>query len=263
MSELSSLEKCNLEKFLGMGSGYVLNFTDRTFLEFMLENVTIDIGEDKYKCLGKSKANRLREFWKQEPNLTVGKATLAMLENWKANKLINEQSISLLEQAMYDECLQISQGLIRKSQNNEKVIEVLVDIHFEEIQKIIIEQIDIAKFTVWVAVAWFTDEILFEKLVNKKNQGINIQLIIICDQINEGSGLKYEEEFETIRIKKTGKYDNIMHNKFCIIDLKTVIHGCYNWTKRAKFNDETIEVVNSREVAEKFADQFIKLKRNA
>ena len=128
MSELSSLEKCNLEKFLGMGSGYVLNFTDRTFLEFMLENVTIDIGEDKYKCLGKSKANRLREFWKQEPNLTVGKATLAMLENWKANKLINEQSISLLEQAMYDECLQISQGLIRKSQNNEKVIEVLVDI---------------------------------------------------------------------------------------------------------------------------------------
>ena len=111
------------------------------------------------------------------------------------------------------------------------------------------------------AVAWFTDEILFKKLVNKKNQGINIQLIIICDQINECSGLKYEEEFETIRIKKTGKYDNIMHNKFCIIDLKTVIHGCYNWTKRAKFNDETIEVVNSREVAEKFADQFIKLKR--
>ncbi len=263
MSELSSLEKYKLEKFLGMGSGYVLDFTDITFLEFMLETVTIDIGEDKYKYLGKSKANRLREFWKQEPNLTVGKATLAMLEIWKANKLINEQYISLSEQAMYDECFQISQGLIQKSQNNEKITEVLVDIHFEEIQKIIIEQIDIAKFTVWVAVAWFTDEILFKKLVNKKNQGINVQLIIICDQINEGSGLKYEEEFETIRIKKIGKYDNIMHNKFCIIDLKTVIHGCYNWTKRAKFNDETIEVLNSREVAEKFADQFIKLKRTA
>jgi phosphatidylserine/phosphatidylglycerophosphate/cardiolipin synthase-like enzyme len=55
----------------------------------------------------------------------------------------------------------------------------------------------------------------------------------------------------------------MMHNKFCIIDLKIVIHGSYNWTNRAKFNNETIEVVSSHEVAEKFSDQFIQLKRTA
>jgi phosphatidylserine/phosphatidylglycerophosphate/cardiolipin synthase-like enzyme len=54
-----------------------------------------------------------------------------------------------------------------------------------------------------------------------------------------------------------------MMNVVCIIDLKTVIHGSYNWTNRAKFNNETIEVVSSREVAEKFSDQFIQLKRTA
>ena len=54
-----------------------------------------------------------------------------------------------------------------------------------------------------------------------------------------------------------------MHNKFCIIDLQTVIHGSYNWTNNAKYNDETIAIENSRELAEKFAKQFIKLKKQA
>jgi phosphatidylserine/phosphatidylglycerophosphate/cardiolipin synthase-like enzyme len=259
MSDLSSIEKCKLEKILEMGSGYVLHFTDRTFQEFILENTAINIDEDKYKCSGTSKANRLREFWKQELNSTIGKVTLAMLEVWK----VKRQEISLYEQTLYDECWQLSQGLIQRDQNNEQTTEVAIDIHFKEIQKNIIEQIDLAKFTIWVAVAWFTDRVLFQKLVDKKNQGVNIQLIIIDDQINESSGLKYEEKFEAFRIKKSGTYENMMHNKFCIIDLKIVIHGSYNWTNRAKFNNETIEVVSSHEVAEKFSDQFIQLKRTA
>jgi phosphatidylserine/phosphatidylglycerophosphate/cardiolipin synthase-like enzyme len=52
-----------------------------------------------------------------------------------------------------------------------------------------------------------------------------------------------------------------MHNKFCVIDLKTVIHGSYNWTKKAQYNHETLEIVNSYENAEKYAEQFLKLKR--
>lgn len=263
MSDLSILEKCKLEKLFEMENGYVLDFTDKRFKEFMFDNVAINIDEDKYKCSGTSKANRLREFWKQEINSTVGKATLAMLEIWKVKRLISEQEISLSEQALYDECLQVSQGLIQRDKNDKQITEIAIDIHFKEIQKIIIEQIDLAEFTIWIAVAWFTDQVLFKKLVDKNNQGVNVQLIIIHDQINESSNLKYEEKFETFRIKKNGVYENLMHNKFCIIDLKTVIHGSYNWTKRAKFNNETIEVVNSREVAEKFSDQFIQLKRTA
>jgi hypothetical protein len=259
MSDLSSLEKCKIEKILEMGSGYVLHFTDRTFQEFILENIAINIDEDKYKCSGTSKANRLREFWKQEPNSTVGKITLAMLEIWK----VKRQEISLSEQTIYDECWQLSQELIQRGENNKQTTEVAIDIHFKGIQKNIIEQIDLAKFTIWVAVAWFTDRVLFKKLVDKKNQGVNIQLIIIDDRINESSGLKYEEEVEVFRIKKSGVHENLMHNKFCVIDLKTVIHGSYNWTNRAKFNNETIEIVSSREVAEKFSDQFIQLKRTA
>ena len=57
-----------------------------------------------------------------------------------------------------------------------------------------------------------------------------------------------------------GKYQNIMHHKFCVIDLKTVIHGSYNWTNKARWNKETISIDISRELAEKFASEFINLK---
>jgi phosphatidylserine/phosphatidylglycerophosphate/cardiolipin synthase-like enzyme len=263
MSDLSSTEKLKIEKFFGMESGYVLNFSDRTFQDFILENTGIDIYEDKYNYASGSKANRLRGFFNQEPNYTVGELISALLEHWKAQKITCGSTIIPSEQALFDECLKISQRLIQNGKDDKDVDEVTIDAHFEQIQEKIIEQIKLAKFTIWVAVAWFTDRLLFEQLVAKKNQGVNVQVIIIDDEINNNSGLNYEEKLEIYRLEKVGKYENIMHNKFCIIDLKTVIHGSYNWTQRAKFNRETIVVENSRENAEKFAEQFIQLKKTS
>ena len=134
-----------------------------------------------------------------------------------------------------------------------------VEVHFEDIQKQIIEQIRLAKFTIWVAVAWFTDKRLMRELYNQKQNGINIRLVVLDDEINTNNGFQYERFFETKRVPKTGIYQNIMHHKFCIIDLKTIVHGSYNWTTKAKWNRETVSVENSRELAEKYATEFIKL----
>jgi phosphatidylserine/phosphatidylglycerophosphate/cardiolipin synthase-like enzyme len=261
MSDLSSLEKRILENFLGMKSGYVLDFSNRTFEEFIFENTGINY-EEKYTYESSSKANRLRAFWNQESNYTVGKLIAALLEHWRVQKLINSSAISLSEKELLDECFQISQRLIKEGKNDKNIDQVAINAYFEQIQKNIIEQIKSAKFTIWVAVAWFTDKVLFEQLLTKKNQGVNVQVIIIDDETNRNSGLNYGE-FETYKIAKVGKYENIMHNKFCVIDLKTVIHGSYNWTKKAQFNDESITVVNSRENAEKFAEKFIQMKSTA
>lgn len=46
--------------------------------------------------------------------------------------------------------------------------DVEVEIHFEDIQSQIIEQIKNAKFSIWVAVAWFTDKDLMTELYNRK-----------------------------------------------------------------------------------------------
>lgn len=137
--------------------------------------------------------------------------------------------------------------------------EIEVEIHFEDIQNQIIEQIRNAKFSIWIAVAWFTDKVLMRELFNKQKQGINVRLVVLNDDINKNYGFEYEKYFETKRAEPTGIYKNIMHHKFCIIDMKTVIHGSYNWTNKARWNKETISVDNSRELAEKFSTEFIKM----
>ena len=51
-----------------------------------------------------------------------------------------------------------------------------------------------------------------------------------------------------------------MHHKFCIIDLEKVIHGSFNWSKKAEYNRESVEVVKRRNSAEEFAEQFKKIR---
>jgi phosphatidylserine/phosphatidylglycerophosphate/cardiolipin synthase-like enzyme len=138
--------------------------------------------------------------------------------------------------------------------------EIEIDVHFAEIELQLLNALDSAKFLIWVAVAWFTNPKLMRKLYEKTKQDVNVQLIILDDEINAKTGFRYENFFETKFYKPEGKYGNIMHNKFAIIDLKTVVHGSYNWTIKANYNKETLAIESSRDLAEKYASEFIKLK---
>jgi hypothetical protein len=139
--------------------------------------------------------------------------------------------------------------------------EVVNKVHFEEIQRQILAELENAKFTIWIVVAWFTDPVLFQKLLEKKDQGLNIQVIIMDDEINARSGLNFEANFQTKRTKPTGYFKNLTHHKFCVIDLERVINGSYNWTIKAKFNEENITIMDDIRIAKKFALQFINIKR--
>ena len=111
MSDLTSIEKLKLEKLLEMGGGYVLDFSNATFQEFVLENSNIDIYYEKYDYRSGSKANRLRAFWKKESNSVVGNLLANLLEYWRAKKLINHQNITPEEQQLFDACCEISRRL--------------------------------------------------------------------------------------------------------------------------------------------------------
>lgn len=80
MSSLSMADRQILEKHFGMASGYVLNFSDRTFGEFVSEAVDCFIHDEKYTTGGTSKANKLRTFWKIESDYMAGKIILAMVD---------------------------------------------------------------------------------------------------------------------------------------------------------------------------------------
>ena len=56
-----------------MHTGYVLDFSDRTFAQFFDDEFGIDIDADKYRAKGTSKAKRLRTFLSLEDEYTVSK----------------------------------------------------------------------------------------------------------------------------------------------------------------------------------------------
>lgn len=79
MADLTSVEKRKLERLFRMSGGYVLDFSNKTFDEFVVESTGRSIYDEKYARGSGSKANRLRGFWEEEANAVVAKLLTALL----------------------------------------------------------------------------------------------------------------------------------------------------------------------------------------
>ncbi len=117
MSDLTSIEKLKLEKLLEMKSGYVLDFSNFTFQEFILENLNIDIYDEKYDYRSSSKADRLRGFWAEESNHIVGELLERLLEYWSAKRLIIGKAVAPEDEVLFNECQKIIERLKGDSAN--------------------------------------------------------------------------------------------------------------------------------------------------
>jgi len=80
LSTLNNTEKRKLEELLGMGTGYVLDFSNRTFAEFITDYSGRNIYDWGYEYGSGSKANRLRKFWQVEDDAVVGRLMNEMLD---------------------------------------------------------------------------------------------------------------------------------------------------------------------------------------
>src|SRR3954462_5566820 len=56
MSSLTNIEKRKFERLFGMGTGYVLDFSNRTFSDFVLDSTGREIYDNRYDGHGSSKA---------------------------------------------------------------------------------------------------------------------------------------------------------------------------------------------------------------
>ncbi|SFW87347.1 abortive infection family protein [Chitinophaga sancti] len=102
MAEISFIEKRAIEAFLDMGSGYVLNFSDRTFQDFVFSTTGIDVSVKKYKEGGTSKANRLRTFMKLEPDVVVGKLFKELYQYKVTEDRLQERETNVAEAEEFD-----------------------------------------------------------------------------------------------------------------------------------------------------------------
>jgi hypothetical protein len=114
MAVLTYIERANIENFLGMKSGYVMNFSDRTFQEFVGEAVGLDINNEKYHYATNSKANRLRQFIKVESNYTFGKLLSTFCDYW-LSKVHNGEIDYRDDENLYKEYVRIADRLKQES----------------------------------------------------------------------------------------------------------------------------------------------------
>ena len=111
MNSLTSLDKRFFEDLFGMGSGYVLDYSDATYAEFFREH-NIDINQKKYLFKGDSKAKRLRAFWEIESDdKIVGKVLEELLKVWRYNNPNPDQD----RQKRYEEAIAITHRLQQKN----------------------------------------------------------------------------------------------------------------------------------------------------
>lgn len=165
------------------------------------------------------------------------------------NKILGDEGLSVTDDGTY---LAIQGGVF----DNTPL--VANEAHFKQIENQLLEQLNSAEVSINVAMAWFTNKRLAEKLVEKKDQGLDVEVVIYDDSTNA----KYAVDLPGIRVKKVkGSKGGKMHDKFCVIDNQVVLNGSYNWSESAEHrNDENVSVHKDPKLATQYTKEFRRLK---
>ena len=232
MADLTFIEKAKLESFLGMKSGYVMDFTDRTFQEFVGDATGIDIYDAKYNYSSGSKANRLRGFWKIESNYVVGKLLGHFLEYWLSKVQTGQVNINS-EEELYKDCVAISARLRKDNpvEHIDAIQAISNDRDFNLLAKSIRESIEknepeVALDRLHTFAVRFTRELCDNhKIAYDKNDSLNgvfgkyVKYVTdtkLVDSLMAERILKYSihvlEAFNDIRNNKSFAHDNPILN---------------------------------------------------
>lgn len=122
----------------------------------------------------------------------------------------------------------------------------------------VLEKLEHANESVYILAFSFTSKPIAEKLVEKKEKGLHIEVLFEKTRIASYSQYQYLNASNVTVYKDTNPYT--MHEKAFIIDNKTVILGSYNPTKAAtEKNDENILIIHDEEIANEFLKEFKRL----
>jgi len=115
MSNLKFIEQRNFEKLFDMRSWYVLNFSNSSFADFVIDSIWIDIYAWEYQ----SKANLLRKIISEESNYKVWKLLLDLVEYFEI-EYWNQESLNII---LINKCKEIALNLKNNSDISELNIE--------------------------------------------------------------------------------------------------------------------------------------------
>ena len=123
----------------------------------------------------------------------------------------------------------------------------------------IVELIEGSKDTIDIAIYAFTNQKIYDSLLQAKERGVKIRVVADKAQSKGKYSFvpKLQEAGFDVRIKKKVK---IEHNKFGVFDKKFIITGSYNWTEAAtKMNSENCVADKRKKIVAKYDKRFEEL----
>lgn len=96
MASVRQIDFIFLDDLFEMQSGYVLNFSNKSFAAFFAEELNIDIDHPAYQERGTSKANRLRSFLQKADTASAARTLRALWEYREASRMARGLEESVL-----------------------------------------------------------------------------------------------------------------------------------------------------------------------
>ncbi|WP_333627528.1 hypothetical protein [Sphingobacterium siyangense] len=180
MADLKQSEKLILEKIFRMEGGYVLDFSNQKFHQFIFDNFKINIYSERYSINGDSKANRLRAFWSLENNHVVGKLILEMTEIWKTEMILKGVSATENDNSLEREAIRISDKLRGVVNQNLKKEETVDDFLSKDFEVVSLEKLKIDGAVI---------DVLDARIIEIKNSIKSkspLSCVILCGSVLEG-----------------------------------------------------------------------------
>jgi len=132
-----------------------------------------------------------------------------------------------------------------------------------EIKQRILSEINNANKNIYLAMAWFTDRDIASALINAKNKGVFIDVILSSNANNDIVKNMLKDANVGIHAFDTGDERGIMHHKFCLIDNYLSINGSYNYSFNASNNNvENIHVSDNPDTYKQLYAEFERIKSN-
>jgi len=140
-----------------------------------------------------------------------------------------------------------------------KLDDMNINVYFapeDNVEKIIYGRIKKAEKSIKFMQFSFTSDQIGELIIEKFKEGIAVEGVFE----KKGSGTEYSEytkmKIEDIPVR-LDRNTGVMHHKVIIIDDYRVITGSFNISKNANNkNDENIIIIDSRELASKYIEEF-------
>jgi phosphatidylserine/phosphatidylglycerophosphate/cardiolipin synthase-like enzyme len=139
------------------------------------------------------------------------------------------------------------------------VVEYVCFSRVEQCDSMLINLISQARKSIYVAMYSFTRDGLASALVDAKNRGVEVKVIMEEENAYvQGSDYRMLKE-AGVDVRLDGN-PALMHHKFMIVDGELVVTGSYNWSTAAEDkNDENFVVIRGKEVVDRFTQEFNRL----